>query len=465
MISITAFANEKEVYSVTGEEQIGTIRLMEQEEVENVINEAKEAQPYWYSIDLYKRAEFLHEWADQLLKNQEKIAATISKEVGKGITSANKEVVRTVDLIRYIAEEGCRMHGELMKGDSFKGGSTSKIAMIDQEPLGVILAISPFNYPVNLAASKIAPALISGNAVVFKPASQGTLSGLLMIEALLETGIPPEIVQTVTGKGSEIGDFLVTHPKIDMITFTGSSATGQAISLKSKMIPLVLELGGKDPAIVLEDADLDLAAKQIVSGAFSYSGQRCTAIKRVLVHDEVADDLVKVIKENIDQLSIGLPEEDATITPLIDTKAANFVEGLIDDAIKKGATLIVGNKREGNLIHPTLLDNVTSDMRIAWEEPFGPVLPILRLNSEEEIIKCTNDSEYGLQASIFTKNVQKAILLGSKLNVGSVQLNAKTERGPDHFPFIGTKKSGLGAQGVRRSIESMTRDKIFVLNL
>ncbi|WP_051353293.1 NADP-dependent glyceraldehyde-3-phosphate dehydrogenase [Thalassobacillus devorans] len=456
---------EKVVYSVAGEEAIGTFSLMSQEEVNQAITKASEAQQSWAETEVYKRADILHKWADRLLEQQEKIGTLIYKEVGKNKASAMKEVKRTADLIRYTAEEGCRIHGDMLRGDSFRGGSSNKIAMADREPLGVVLAISPFNYPVNLAASKIAPALISGNSVVFKPASQGALSGRLMIDALLETDIPEDIVQLVTGKGSEIGDFIVTHPEISMITFTGSTEVGQSISEKAKMVPVVLELGGKDPAIVLDDADLDLAADQIVSGAYSYSGQRCTAIKRVLVADSVADQLSEKIKQKVEALTVGNPEDDAAVTPLIDDKAADFVQGLIDDALEKGATLVTGNKREGKLIHPTLIDDVSSDMDIAWEEPFGPVLPIIRITDEKDFVALANQSQYGLQASIFTADVQKAMDIGGKLHVGSVQLNAKTERGPDHFPFIGAKNSGLGAQGIRRSIESMTRDKLFVLNM
>lgn len=456
---------EKVVYSVAGEEAIGSFSLMSQEEVNQAITEASESQQGWAETEVYKRADILHKWADRLLEQQEKIGTMIYKEVGKNKASAMKEVKRTADLIRYTAEEGCRIHGDMLRGDSFRGGSSNKIALADREPLGVVLAISPFNYPVNLAASKIAPALISGNSVVFKPASQGALSGRLMVDALLETEIPEGIVQLVTGKGSEIGDFIVTHPEISMITFTGSTEVGQSISEKAKMIPVVLELGGKDPAIVLDDADLDLAADQIVSGAYSYSGQRCTAIKRVLVANSVADQLSEKIKQKVEGLTVGNPEDDAAVTPLIDDKAADFVQGLIDNALEKGATLVTGNKREGNLIYPTLIDDVTSAMDIAWEEPFGPVLPIIRITDEKDFVSLANESQYGLQASIFTADVQKAMDIGGKLHVGSVQLNAKTERGPDHFPFIGAKNSGLGAQGIRRSIESMTRDKLFVLNM
>ena len=227
-----------------------------------------------------------------------------------------------------------------------------------------------------------------------------------------------------------------------------------------------MELGGKDAAIVLKDADLDLAAKNIVAGAYSYSGQRCTAIKRVLVVNEVADKLVEKIKMEIKNLKVGNPLElDADVVPLIDTKSADFVEGLINDAINLGGNLVVGGNREGNLIYPTLIDNVTKEMRIAWEEPFGPVLPIIRVNNVEEAIEIANRSEYGLQSSVFTENINDAFYVADKLEVGTVQVNNKTERGPDHFPFLGVKSSGVGVQGIKYSIEAMTRLKATIINV
>jgi glyceraldehyde-3-phosphate dehydrogenase (NADP+) len=310
------------------------------------------------------------------------IADVLMKEVGKKRAAAKDEVIRTADLIRYNVEEGKRLHGELMKGDSYNGGSAKKIAMIDKAPLGLILAISPFNYPINLSASKIAPALITGNAVILKPATQGSISALMMVEALMKAGLPDGVLNVITGRGSEIGDYIVTHPAINLISFTGGTTTGRAMALKVGMIPLVMELGGKDPAIVLQDADLELAASQIVSGAFSYSGQRCTAIKRVLVMDDVADELVLRIKAKVEKLKVGLPEEDADIVPLVDNKSADYVDGLIQDACAKGAVIITGNSRSDNLISPTVLDYVDASMRIAWEEQFGPVLPIIRISSE-----------------------------------------------------------------------------------
>lgn len=454
-----------DIVSPFNHEVVGRIPAMTRSEVDSSIDGAVKAQREWAKLPVHERGRVLLAWADELVKMQDVIANAIMKEVGKKLASAKDEVVRTADLIRYTVEEGKRLHGEMMKGDSFNGGSSKKMAIIDREPLGVILAISPFNYPVNLSAAKIAPALISGNTVILKPATQGSISALLMAKALVNAGTPDGVLNVVTGKGSEIGDFLVTHPSIRMISFTGGTKTGQDIARKAAMIPLVLELGGKDPAIVLEDANLQDAAKQIVSGAFSYSGQRCTAIKRIVVMDSVADQLIEELKLQVEKLTVGSPQQNADITPLIDKESADFVHGLIQDAILKGASVITGNKRIDNLIFPTVLDHVTKDMRVAWEEPFGPVLPIIRIQEEEEAVELTNESEYGLQASIFTQNMDKAFAIASKLEVGTVQFNGRTERGPDHFPFLGVKNSGLGVQGVRKSIESMTREKVFVINL
>jgi glyceraldehyde-3-phosphate dehydrogenase (NADP+) len=454
-----------DIYSPYLHNIIGNVQAVTKEEVDEAIYSAQEAQKSWAEVSLQERAKYLYKWANELVNMQDEIAEIIMKEVGKSLKDARNEVVRTADFIRYTVEEALHMHGESMKGDSFPGGSKSKIAIIERVPLGVVLAIPPFNYPVNLAAAKLAPALISGNTVIFKPATQGAISGIKMIEAFHKAGFPKGLIHLITGRGSVIGDYLVEHKGINMISFTGGTNTGVHLAKKAAMIPLVLELGGKDPGIVREDADLKEAAKQIISGAFSYSGQRCTAIKRVLVHECVADELVELLKAEIETLSVGSPEDGNMVVPLIDDQSADFVQGLIDDALGKGATLVIGNKRERNLIYPTLLDHVTEGMNVAWEEPFGPVLPVIRVSSDEEAIELANKSEFGLQASVFTKDINKAFAIANKIETGSVQINGRTERGPDHFPFIGVKGSGMGAQGIRKSIESMTREKVTVLNL
>lgn len=445
---------------------VGRIQSMSKEEVDFAIDNAKDAQKKWRTVPINERSEILYKAADILEHEVEKIGAIMMLEVAKDKKSAESEVQRTADYIRFTADAAKSMEGESIPADNFPGFKKSKISVVTREPLGVVLAISPFNYPVNLSASKIAPAIVAGNSVVLKPATQGSISALYLARVFQEAGLPAGVLNTVTGRGSEIGDYCVTHPNIDFINFTGSTEIGKRISSITVMKPLLMELGGKDAAIVLDDADLDLTVKNIVAGGYSYSGQRCTAVKRILVFDSVADELVLKLKDKISQLKIGNPlKEQVDIVPLIDSKAADFVEGLIKDAEEKGATLVIGGKRDGNIIYPTLFDNVTLDMRIAWEEPFGPVLPIIRVKNKDEAIDIANQSEYGLQSSVFTKDINSAFYIADKLEVGTVQVNNKTERGPDHFPFLGVKSSGIGTQGIRYSIEAMSRPKATVINI
>lgn len=445
---------------------IGKVQAMSKEEVDKSISGAKEAQKKWSDTPVYERARILYNAAQILEDNAEEIADILIREVAKDKKSAMSETLRTADLIRFTADVAKSVQGESIPSDSFPGFNSNKISIVKREPLGVVLAISPFNYPINLAASKIGPALMGGNTVVLKPATQGSISGLYLARVFEKAGVPVGVLNTITGRGSEIGDYCVTHKNIDFINFTGSTQIGQRISGLTVMKPVLMELGGKDAAIVLSDADLDLAAKNIVAGAYSYSGQRCTAIKRVLVMEDVADELVAKIKALIEKLTVGNPlKEQVDIVPLIDNKSAEFVEGLMKDAEAKGATLVTGGKREGNLVYPTLYDNVTTDMKLAWEEPFGPVLPVIRIKDKDEALKIANKSEYGLQSSVFTGNMNDAFYIAEKLEVGTVQVNNKTERGPDHFPFLGVKASGMGTQGIKYSIESMTRPKAIVLNI
>ena len=455
-----------EIKSPIDGEIVGKVPAMTKEEVDEVITVAQEAEVKWREIPVYEKAKILYKAADILEERMEELCDILVREIAKDKKSAESEVSRTADYIRFTADTAKSMSGESILSDNFPGFEKNKISVVTREPMGVVLAISPFNYPINLSASKIAPALMAGNTVVLKPATQGSLCGLYLAKVFEQAGIPAGVLNTITGKGSEIGDYIVTHPDIDFINFTGSTEVGLRISKITSMVPLLMELGGKDAAIVLEDADLDLAASNIVSGGYSYSGQRCTAVKRILVVDKVADKLVEKIKERVLKLKVGNPlEEGVTIVPLIDNNAADFVWELIDDAREKGAHLIVGGTREDNIIYPTLFDYVTEDMRLAWEEPFGPVLPIIRVKDKDEAIEIANKSQYGLQSAVFTKNIDEAFYVANKLEVGAVQINNKTERGPDHFPFSGVKASGIGTQGIKYSIEAMSRPKGIVINL
>jgi glyceraldehyde-3-phosphate dehydrogenase (NADP+) len=457
--------NRIKLFSPLYDEHFAEIQSVTRQEIDEVMEAALQAQQKWKDTPLHERAELLHKAAALLVENKDEIVKVLVHEVGKPRKSAEDEVLRSADLINYTAEEGIRIHGELLYSDSFPGNKRNKYALVGRVPLGVVLAIPPFNYPINLAASKVAPALVAGNAVVLKTPTQGAVSALHFVQAFHKAGFPPGLINAVTGKGSEIGDYLVEHPRVSMITFTGSTQTGLNIAKKAGMKPLQLELGGKDASIVFEDADLDEAAKNIVSGAFSFSGQRCTAVKRVLVLDSIADQLRDKIIAEVKKLKVGSPDENADICPLIDKNAADFVEGLIKDAEKKGAKLCTPFKRENNTISPVVVDNVTEEMQLAWEEPFGPVLPLIRVKSVDDAIRIANGSEYGLQAAIFTRDIKKALEISRKIDVGTVQINGKTARGPDHFPFLGTKSSGIGTQGVRYSIEAMTRTKSLVINL
>ena len=460
-------SSEKEItiYSPINQEELGTVPAMSQAEVDEAMQAARAALPAWRALSAVERASYLHKTAAILERDKEEIGTILAKEVAKGIKAAIGEVVRTADLIRYAAEEGLRITGQAMEGGGFEATSKNKLAVVRREPVGVVLAIAPFNYPVNLSGSKIAPALIAGNVVMFKPPTQGSISGLLLAKAFEEAGIPAGVFNTITGRGSEIGDYIIEHKEVNFINFTGSTPIGERIGRLAGMRPIMLELGGKDAALVLEDADLEHAAKQIVAGAFSYSGQRCTAIKRVIVLESVADKLVTLLQAEVAKLTVGDPFDNADITPVIDNASADFIWGLIEDAQEKGAQALTPIKREGNLLWPVLFDQVTKDMKVAWEEPFGPVLPIIRVANVEEAIAFANESEFGLQSSVFTNDFKKAFEIAEKLEVGTVHINNKTQRGPDNFPFLGVKGSGAGVQGIKYSIEAMTNVKSIVFDV
>jgi glyceraldehyde-3-phosphate dehydrogenase (NADP+) len=444
---------------------IGQTQAVTQQEVDSVIANAWTQFPCWRDTPVRDRANILHKAARILEREADFLAQILCDEIAKPLKSAKEEIIRTAEVFDFTAEDALRIAGETQFADVFAHYKRDKISLNYRVPLGVILIIGPFNYPVNLTGTKIAPALAGGNCCIVKPPSAGALSCLHFGAILREAGLPPGILSIVTGKGSELGNYLVSHKDISMIAFTGSSATGRHISSKAGMMPLLLELGGKDAALVLPDADLTRTADQIVSGAFAYSGQRCTAVKRVLVFEESASDLVQNITRATEKLAVGHPRDNVIVSALITPEQCDYVQGLIDDALAKGAKLMCGNKREGNIMWPTVLDYVTTEMRIAWEEPFGPVLPILRIKSIEEAITVANKSEYGLQSSIFTDDINSAVNIAMQLDVGTVQINSKTQRGPDHFPFLGTKSSGLGVQGTRYAIEAMTRIKSIVINL
>lgn len=432
--------------------------------VDQAMQAANNAFSNWKNTSFEKRKSYLMTFHDLLLAHKEELADILTLEIAKSKKESLVEIERSAEYIADTIEIYEQMVNNPLFIDESVHNIKGKVGKFIYEPLGVVLAISPFNYPVNLLISKLAPALISGNTVVYKPATQGSLSGAKISELLLAANFPAGVVNCVVGNGREIGDLLVTNPFVSMISFTGSANVGNHIAKLAHKIPLVLEMGGKDPAIVLEDCDLELTANEIVKGALSYNGQRCTAIKRVFVPSSIHHELVKLIVEKTQKLTVGMPQENTNITPVISDKSADYIMGLVDNALSLGAKAETNVVRDKNLIHPIILDYVTTKMNIAWEEPFGPVLPIIEYKNIEECVNWCNQSEYGLQASIFTKNISMAESIALQLDCGSVNINRSSSRGPDIFPFLGTKNSGFGVQGLKDAILSMTRVKGIIYN-
>ena len=458
--------------SPINDEIVGYMQKITTDEVDRVIKSSKLAFLDWKNQPMSVRIQILKRASQIVLDNTALITALIIKEIAKPYSEALDEVVRTADLISFYAEEGSRMIGDVLTSDLFPGYIKSKTAIVERVPLGVILSIPPFNYPFNESAPKVVGAIISGNTVVLKPPSQGGITALLLGEIFRLAGLPDGVLNIITGDSSVIGDFAVSHSDIAGINFTGSTKTAlhiqQTLGLQNKLFPvLLMGLGGKDAAIVLEDSDIKNAALNVADGAFSYSGQRCTAIKRVLVQDTIADSFLDELKNIVlKKYILGNPNDKSiNMGPVINDKQAEYIESLVNDAISKKATIICGGQRSGRYIEATILDNVSLDSRIAWEEPFGPVLPIIRIKNVDEAIDIANQSEYGLQSSIFTKDIDTAFKVAERLEVGVVQINGKDARGPDNFPFNGVKNSGYGnIQGAKYLIESLTKLKTTVVN-
>lgn len=455
------------VYSPIDESVIGELQVVTEKEIDAVIQKAAKAQKTWEETPLNQRVKIVHLAADWIRHFTDYLTSLLVTEIGKTHEEAKSEIVRTADLIDYFADEVQSLRGETLDSDNFPGFDKGRIALVERVAYGVIVAIAPFNYPVNLAASKIAPALLMGNSVVFKPPTQGAISGLHLARIFQKAGVPEGVLAAVTGSGAQVGDYLVSHPLVDMITFTGSSDTGEKIAAKAPMVPLLFECGGNNPAVVLPDADLSLSAKEIIKGAYSYSGQRCTAIKYVISTPAILEKLLpRVMSKMEEMVHAGDPRSPQTklVGPVISLAAAEHIEKVISEAVAQGAKIVTGGKRRKTYLEPTILTGVKPEMQIVTRETFGPIISLISVSSLDEAISIINNSLYGLQASVFTQDEGSGIIFAKKLKVGTVQINGSPQRGPDHFPFLGIKGSGLGVQGVRYSLEAMSRLRPIVLN-
>jgi lactaldehyde dehydrogenase len=331
--------------------------------------------------------------------------------------------------------------------------------------LGVVAAITPFNYPLNLTIHKIAPAIACTNTVIVKPPTEAPLTVMKFCE-LLNEEFPDGVVNVVTGYGSEIGDYLVCSAEVNKISFTGSVTTGMMISQKAGMKKVTLELGGNDPMIVLKDADIDKAVKGVINGAFLNAGQVCMGVKRIIIEDEIADEFAEKLVIETEKLQMGNPmDKTTTLGTLISENAARQVEETVNNAVSDGAKILTGGVREGAFYAATVIDNVTPDMDLVVHETFGPVAPIIRVNSLDEAIKVANDTEYGLQAGVFTESYSSAMKCAREVEAGTVFINKQSTFRTDNMPFGGFKNSGVGKEGIKYAVGEMTKTKLIGLNL
>ncbi len=397
--------------------------------------------------------------------NRDYFVKTLVVEAGKTHESALGEVRASLNRIKMTMEEARSIFGEYIPGD-WSEDTVAKFALVIHEPLGVITCITPFNYPLFSLVAKVTPALVSGNSIVIKPATDDPLSSILLSRVLQESGIPEGVVNLVTGRGREVGDTLVGHRLVSMITLTGSTETGKHVARMSEMKKLHLELGGKGSAVVADDADISLASKKILEGALKFSGQRCDAISRVLAFEKIHDELMAQLMKDVVHWKLGDPrEKGVTMGPLINEGAADRVQLLVDDAVSKGALRLQGGTHHGAYFEPTVLDNVPLDAKIAWEETFGPVVVVIPVKDLDAAIKIVNESRYGLDSCIFTESFYTAWKAAKSFEEGSVAINDAPAHGVGYFPFGGNKDSGLGREGVGHSIDEMTRLKTIQFNL
>jgi glyceraldehyde-3-phosphate dehydrogenase (NADP+) len=460
------------VFSPIDNSLVGELPSVSKEEIDDVIKSSEIGFNFWRKKTTDDKVKVLKKAASLIRGNATDLTNLIIEEVGKPYNESYDEVIRTADLIDFYAEEGRRVLGEVLYSDSFPGFSKTKKAIAERVPIGIVVAIPPFNYPLNEAVPKIVGAIIAGNSVILKSPSQGGITCMVIGEIFRLSGLYNGVLNIVAGSNEIAGDYLLSSEKISAINFTGSTNTAihiqQVLASRKTVYPtILLGLSGKDSAIVLKDADLDKAVEEIANGAFSYSGQRCTAIKKVIVENDIADKFCeKITKVVKDYFVMGNPRDKKnTIGPVINDKTVSFFNELKKDAIDKGAKIILSGEDNGRYLYPVILDNVSNNMRISWEEPFAPILPIVRVNDLYEALDIANSSDYGLQSSIFTENIEKAFIAAESLDVGNVQINGKDSRGPDNFPFNGVKKSGIGnIQGAKYLIESMTRIKTTVIN-
>jgi aldehyde dehydrogenase (NAD+) len=441
---------------------VGTVPKATVGEVRRAIAIARSYKP---TLTRYDRYRILYRTAEIIRSRTDEISDLITAECGICKKDSLYEVGRACDVFVFAGNAALADDGQVFSCDLTPHGKKRKVYTLREPLQGVISAITPFNHPLNQVAHKVAPSIATNNRMVLKPTEKTPLTALLLADILYEAGLPPEMFSVVTGDPREIADEMLTHPDVDLVTFTGGIAIGKYIAAKAVYKRQVLELGGNDPLIVMEDADLDEAATLAAAGSYKNSGQRCTAIKRMLVHEAVADSFVERLLERTRAWTYGDPMDAAIdMGTVIDEAAAKSFESRVNEAVARGARLVAGNVRRGALYSPTLLDNVTPDMPLVKYETFGPVSPVIRFRTIGEAIAIANGTDYGLSSAVCTNRLDYITKLVSELNVGSVNIREVPGYRLELTPFGGIKDSGLGyKEGVQEAMKSFTNVKTYSL--
>jgi succinyl-CoA reductase len=452
---------------------IGQAPVATADDAKAAIDAAAAVEESWGSTPGHVRAKVLRATSARLVADRENMARLIASEVGKPIVDSRTEVDRAIRVYELAAEEVRQLGGESFPADAYDmpAGNEQRLLFTVRDPIGVVVAIGPFNYPLNLLSHKVAPAIAAGNPVVAKPTSAAPFTALRLAEHLTAAGLPKGVLNVVVGPGRAVGDTLVEHPRTRLVTFTGSTEVGKSIAEKAgrNAKRVILEMGGMDPFVVLEDAALDSTVAAAAKGAFVYSGQVCTASKRFLVQESVAEKFAKALAQRAAALKVGPALEESTeVGPVIDAASAARLEEMVADAKARSAKVLVGGARPskgpGSFFEPTVLSDVPEDARVAREEPFGPIAPVLRFHDLDDAVRIANATPYGLQAAVYTHDISRGFALAKRIRAGGVHLNDPTTLRWDALPFGGVKESGLGREGLRYAMQEMTEVKLISVN-
>jgi acyl-CoA reductase-like NAD-dependent aldehyde dehydrogenase len=448
-------------------EVVAAIAQADEKAIQQAITNAEKTfKTVMWKMPAHQRSAILAKTSQMLKERQEDMARTIAMEGGKPIKDARIEVSRAAMTFAIAAEEALHLDGEQIPMDR-QVGNEGRLAMVLREPIGVIAAVTPFNFPLNLVAHKVAPALAGGNVVVLKPSSQTPISSFKLLEILEEAGLPEGVLQVVPCRGSK-GNALVRDPRLAMLTFTGSPEVGWRLRGEiAAGVRVILELGGNAGIVVHDDADLTAAARAACRGGYAHSGQTCISVQRVYVQEKVYDKFCSLFVDMVKALKPGDPLEESTdVGPLIDAGSCEKTVDWIEQAVKKGAKLLAGGKAHPkNIVEPTVLADTKADMLVVCQEVFGPIVSVMKYDTLDNAIAAMNDSRYGLQAGVFTTNVEVAFKAARKIDAGGVMVNDAPTFRADHMPYGGRKESGVGLEGVRYALQEMTQPKFICLNL